>query len=150
MHKINISIDSKEWIKNFPNIEKKIRQILKKSIMSEKIFLKKKIELTVLLTNSNKMKFLNQKFRKKRQDTDVLSFPSEKPYFYERRISGKNIYLGDVALSFNYINKQNKSFDVYLKKILVHGFLHLIGHDHKNNKSYVKMEKAQTRIIGLI
>jgi len=103
-----------------------------------------------LLTNSNKMKCLNSKFRKKNKDTDVLSFPNERPLFYERKIINQNIYLGDIALSYNYINNQYQKFDVYLKKILIHGFLHLIGHNHQSNKSYLKMEKAQSKIMSLI
>jgi len=150
MHKINICIESKVWIKHCNNIDKKIKQILRKSIESEKIFDQKNIEITVLLTNSNKMKYLNDKFRKKNKDTDVLSFPNERPLFYEKEIINKNLYLGDIALSYNYINNQPQKFDVYLKKILIHGFLHLIGHDHKNNKNYLKMEKAQSKITSLI
>ena len=150
MHKINICIDSKIWIKYYPNIDKKIKQILKGSIKSEKNFVHKNTEISVLLTNSDKMKFLNYKFRKMKKDTDILSFPNERPLFYEKKIINKNIYLGDIALSYDYISKQQQNFNIYLKKILVHGFLHLIGHNHKNNKSYLKMEKAQSKIIGLI
>ncbi len=150
MHKINICKDSKMWNKYSLDINKKIKQILKRSIKSEKIFTNKNVEITVLLTNSDKMKFLNYKFRNMNKDTDVLSFPYERPLFYERKIINKNIYLGDIALSYDYINKQNQKFDIYLKKILVHGFLHLIGYNHKNNKSFLKMEKAQSKIIGLL
>ncbi len=150
MHKINISVESKMWTNQSSTIKKKIKQILKTSIESEKILSQKNIEITVLLTSSNKMKFLNHKFRKINKDTDVLSFPNERPFFYEKKIINKNIYLGDIALSYDYIKKQHQKFDVYLKKILIHGFLHLIGHNHKNNKSYLKMEKAQSKIMSLI
>tara|TARA_B100000575_G_C23015746_1_gene584967 strand:- start:442 stop:894 length:453 start_codon:yes stop_codon:yes gene_type:complete len=150
MHKINICLESKMWIKRIPNIKKKIKQILKSSIESEKIFLQKNTEITVLLTSSRKMKLLNYRFRKMNKDTDVLSFPNERPFFYESKIINKNIYLGDIALSYDYINKQHQVFDEYLKKILVHGFLHLIGYNHKNNTSYLKMEKAQLKIMNLI
>tara|TARA_B100000963_G_C22563796_1_gene642681 strand:+ start:787 stop:1239 length:453 start_codon:yes stop_codon:yes gene_type:complete len=150
MHKINISVESKVWTNQSSTIKKKIKQILKTSIESEKILSQKNIEITVLLTSSNKMKFLNHKFRKINKDTDVLSFPNERPFFYEKKIINKNIYLGDIALSYDYIKKQHQKFDVYLKKILIHGFLHLIGHNHKNNKSYLKMEKAQSKIMSLI
>ena len=148
MHKINICLDSKIWNRNIPKIENKIRQILKKSIMTEKLLCKKKIEITVLLTRSNKIRFLNYKFRKINKDTDVLSFPCEIPLFFERKIINENIYLGDIALSFDYIAKQNQNFNDYLKKILIHGFLHLIGHNHESNKSFLKMEKAQSKIIN--
>ena len=150
MHKINVCMESKAWTKRSTSINKKIKQILKRSIKSEEIFCKKNVEITVLLTSSDKMKFLNCKFRKINKDTDVLSFPNERPLFYEKKIIKKNLYLGDIALSYDYINKQHQKFDVYLKKILIHGFLHLIGHNHKTNKSYLKMEKAQSKIMSLI
>ena len=148
MHKINIRVESKVWRKYCSSIDKKIKQILKRSIESEKIFRQKNTEITVLLTSSNKMKFLNNKFRRINKDTDVLSFPSESALFYEKKIINKNLYLGDIALSYDYINKQQLKFDTYLKKILIHGFLHLIGHNHKNHKSYFKMEKAQSKIMS--
>ena len=150
MHKIHISFDTKVWIKNYNNIEKIIRNILKKSIMSEKKFLSKNVEISVLLTSSKKMIILNHKFRKKKKDTDILSFPNEKPNFYRKKLKQKNIYLGDLALSFNYIKKQKIEFDEYLKKMLIHGFLHLIGYDHNNEKNYLKMENVQNKILKLV
>ena len=150
MHKIHISFDTKDWIKDYNNIEKIIRNILKKSIMSEKKFLSKNVEISVLLTSSKKMIILNHKFRKKKKDTDILSFPNEKPNFYRKKLKKKNIYLGDLALSFNYIKKQKIEFEEYLKKMLIHGFLHLIGYDHNNEKNYLKMEKVQNKILKLI
>ena len=150
MHKIHISFDTKDWIKDYNNIEKIIRNILKKSIMSEKKFLSKNVEISVLLTSSKKMIILNHKFRKKKKDTDILSFPNEKPNFYRKKLKKKNIYLGDLALSFNYIKKQKIEFEEYLKKMLIHGFLHLIGYDHNNVKNYLKMEKVQNKILKLV
>lgn len=150
MHKIHISFDTKVWIKNYNNIEKIIRNILKKSIMSEKKFLSKNVEISVLLTSSKKMIILNHKFRKKKKDTDILSFPNEKPNFYRKKLKQKNIYLGDLALSFNYIKKQKIEFEEYLKKMLIHGFLHLIGYDHNNEKNYLKMENVQNKILKLV
>jgi len=150
MHKIHISFDTKDWIKNYKKIDKIIRNILKKSIMSEKKFISKNVEISVLLTSSKKMIILNHKFRKKKKDTDILSFPNEKPNFYRKKLKKKNIYLGDLALSFNYIKKQKIEFEEYLKKMLIHGFLHLIGYDHNNEKNYLKMEKVQNKILKLI
>lgn len=149
MHKIYISCDSKIWLKDSTNVEKKIKNILKKSIMSEKKFLSKNIEISVLLTNTKKMTSLNYKYRNKKKDTDILSFPSEKPSFFKKKLKQKNIYLGDLALSFNYIKKQGIEFEEYLKKMLVHGFLHLIGYDHDNEKNFLKMEKIQNKILKL-
>lgn len=147
---MNICFDTKIWNKKLPDIEKKIGKIIKKSILCDKKLAKKDTEITILLTNSKNMRFLNFKFRNKKKDTDILSFPSEKANFYQKAIKKKKIYLGDLALSYNYINKQKPKFEDYLKKILVHGYLHLIGYDHNNTKNYLKMEKTQNKILKKI
>ena len=130
MYKINICEESKEWAKHRSRTIKKIKKILKRSIESEEIFRLKNTEITVLLTSSDKMKFLNHKFRGINKDTDVLSFPYERPLFFEKKIIKKSLPRR-YCLSYDYINKQNQKFDVYLKKVLIHGFLHLIGHGKK-------------------
>ncbi|MAW01540.1 MAG: rRNA maturation RNase YbeY [Candidatus Pelagibacter sp.] len=79
----------------------------------------------------------------------MLSFPWEDKKFYKGKINKKNIYLGDLAISYNYIKKQEENFEVYLKKIMIHGFLHLIGYDHDNKKNYLKMEEKQKKILTL-
>jgi len=63
----------------------------------------------------------------------------------------KKVYLGDVALSYQYIEaitkKQNSNFDDYFKKMLVHGVLHLIGYEHNSFKNYKKMSLLEKKII---
>ncbi len=150
MYKINILIDDKtKWKKGVPNLEKFIKRTIKNSLNSINIFKFKNIELTVLLTNTKKIKKLNLKYRKKNRDTDILSFPWEDKKFYKRKINKKNIYLGDLALSYDYIRKQEEKFEVYLKKIMIHGFLHLVGYDHDNRKNFLKMEEKQKKILSL-
>jgi len=59
----------------------------------------------------------------------------------------KNTYLGDIIISYNYLDKprsQNlKSFKEKVTKLFIHGFLHLLGFDHKKNKDYLKMLKEE-------
>ena len=38
----------------------------------------------------------------------------------------------------------------YFQKILVHGYLHLLGYDHDNTKNFLKMEKAQDKILKIL
>ncbi len=98
------------------------------------------------------MRNLNKKFRKINKDTDVLSFPAEEKDFFDKDLkSKKKVYLGDVALSYQYIEaitkKQKTSFDDYFKKMLVHGLLHLIGYEHNSFKKYKKMSLLEKKII---
>ena len=73
------------FVKNFP---KKFR------------FINKKVYFTLLLSNNKKIKNLNKKFRNKNKHTDILSFP-----FKKKKKNLKEIYLGDIIISFNYMNK---------------------------------------------
>ena len=117
--------------------KKKLNKLSKLSI-----FKNKNQEFTVMLTNNKKMKDLNLKFRNKNVSTDVLSFPL--------KVKLKNkLYLGDIAISFEIINKRAKStsFDHELDKMWIHGYLHLLGHDHKKNKDYYLMNKRENLIF---
>ena len=62
----------------------------------------------------------------------------------------KNMYLGDIIISYNYLNKP-KSQDLELFKqktikIFIHGFLHLLGFNHVKNKDYFKMLREENFI----
>ena len=91
------------------------------------------------------MKNLNLKFRNKNKVTDVLSFPL--------KIKSKNkLYLGDIAISFEIINKRSKLsyFNLELDKMWIHGLLHLNGYDHKNLKDYKKMFNKEKNIFNYL
>tara|TARA_B100000131_G_C18056041_1_gene588448 strand:+ start:378 stop:830 length:453 start_codon:yes stop_codon:yes gene_type:complete len=144
MIKCNIVLDTKIWIKKIKKPDNYFKLKLKK--LSKFHFLRKKNhEFTILLTNNNKMKKLNLKFRNKNKITDVLSFPL--------KIKSKNkLYVGDIAISFEIINKRSKSsfFDLEFDKMWIHGYLHLIGYDHKNLNDYKKMLKKEKTILNYI
>ena len=66
----------------------------------------------------------------------------------------KENYLGDIIISFNYMNKpknlDNYEFKIKTTKIFIHGFLHLLGHDHQKNKEYKKMLNEEKEIFKSI
>ena len=105
-------------------------------------FKKKNHEFSILLTNDKEMKKLNNKFRKKNKTTDVLSFPT--------KIQNKNrLYVGDIALSYEIIKHRSKETNFFLEfdKMWIHGYLHLIGYDHKKNKDFQKMLRKEKLIL---
>ena len=109
-------------------------------------FFNKKVTFTLLLSNNKKIKKLNKVFRKKNKSTDILSFPLNKKV----KIS-KNTYIGDIIISYNYLDKPRsqdlKSFKEKVTKLFIHGFLHLLGFDHKKNKDYSKMLKEENLLF---
>ena len=130
---------------NWKKIIKKPNDYLEKrlKILSKKpLFLKKNHEFSVLLTNDKKMKYLNLKFRKKNKSTDVLSFPIK---IKEK----KRQYVGDIAISYEIIKKRSKKTNFFLEfdKMWIHGYLHLIGYDHKKLNDFKKMFKKEKLIL---
>ena len=83
---------------------------------------------------------LNKKFRKQNKPTDVLSFPLN-----SKTEKKNNTYLGDIAISYEIINERSKKsiFFFEFDKIWIHGYLHLLGYDHKKIKDYKKMKKLE-------
>ena len=153
MIKINVILNNNEWFLNLRNpniyIKKKIDQINKKF----KVYNRKTIFCTLLLSGDKKIKYLNQRFRNKNKSTDVLSFP-----FYEKRElkkklkNEKEVYLGDIIINYKKIKykKRKKDFNFEFNKLWIHGLTHLLGYDHKKNKEYKKMIKIEKKLISCL
>ena len=147
MISVNVLVDHKKWKKslNKPQLffDKILRRFPKKYFFSNK-----KVNFTLLLSNNTNIKKLNYKFRKKNNHTDVLSFPSFIKTDLKKELKKKEIYLGDIIISYQYIfpNKQNS----ILEKTFIHGFLHLLGFDHKKIKDFKIMNKEENKILNSI
>ena len=151
MIKVNIQINSKPWKTKIKNPKTYLSRKLKKIPKFIRFFKNKNVTFTILLTNSFNMKKLNKKFRKRNKSTDVLSFPSFKPKDL-KKIKVNKIYIGDIAISYEIINKRSKNifFNLEFDKAWIHGLLHLIGYDHIKNNDYYKMNKIEKRILNSI
>ena len=66
----------------------------------------------------------------------------------KKELRKKEIYLGDIIISYQYIfpNKQNS----ILEKTFIHGFLHLLGFDHKKIKDFKIMNREENKILNSI
>ena len=138
MISVNVVLDHYLWKRKIKNpkiyIKKKFDKLNKLHL-----FKKKSKNHTILLTNNTKIKALNKKFRNKNKPTDVLSFPFKNKINFK-----KNEYLGDIAISYEIINKRSKNSNFFKEfdKIWIHGYLHLLGHKHKKKKRFRKNEKT--------
>ena len=78
-----------------------------------------------------------------------MSFPFENKFNIK-----KNLYLGDIVISYEFINipikKKNLEFKDKLVKTFIHGFLHLLNYDHIKLKDYKKMIKEELKIYKFI
>ena len=148
MIRINVISEEKSWSKKLKKKESLFNNICK-HFPKKFRFLNKKVYLTLLLSNNKNIKILNKKFRKKNKHTDILSFPSG-----QKTKNLKKIYLGDIIISYNYMNKPkdltNFEFKKKTIKIFIHGYLHLLGYDHIDLKDYQIMYREEKKVFKSI
>lgn len=119
--------------KRFP--ERFFKKVAKKVLKAEK---KEDSVLSIIFVKSTEMRKLNLEYRKKNQPTDVLSFPESS--------DGEN-YLGEILICIPEVRKNariyNQEFEEELKRVLIHGILHLLGYDHerKGDKMIIKKQE---------
>ena len=147
MISVNVLTDNNLWKKKIVKPQIFFNNILKK-FPKKYLFGNKKVNFSLLLSKNSKIKKLNYKFRKKNKATDVLSFPSFTKKELNKNLKKKEIYLGDIIISYQYIfpNKKN----LLLESTFIHGFLHLLGHDHKKLKDFKAMNKEEIKILNSI
>ncbi|MCA1952981.1 MAG: rRNA maturation RNase YbeY, partial [Hyphomicrobiales bacterium] len=102
--------------------------------------------VSVLLADDAALRGLNHAFRGKDQPTNVLSFPAAP-------VPGDPApALGDIALGYETCGREaaaeGKSLDAHLAHLVVHGVLHLLGHDHMTEAEADAMEAAEIRILA--
>ena len=144
MIKVSVFSEEKAWAKKLKNSDLFFKKICNAFPKKYK-FPNKNISLSLLHSNNKNIKKLNKNFRNKNKSTDILSFPFNKKI----KIS-KNTYLGDIIISYNYLDKPKSqdlgSFKQKTIKIFIHGFLHLLGFNHVKNKDYFKMLREENFI----
>ena len=137
MININVFSEERAWSSKIQNKKHFFKEICGAFPKKYK-FPNKKVSLTLMLSNNKKIKKLNKIFRNKNKPTDVLSFPFEQ----KLKIS-KKTYLGDIIISFDYINKSKSLKSNFFKKklirIFIHGFLHLLDFNHIKDNDFKKM-----------
>jgi len=107
--------------------------------------LKRRAELTIVITGNAQLRSLNRAFREIDAPTDVLSFATaDQP-------GPGTIYLGDVIISYPQAREQAQAgghpVEAELQLLVVHGVLHLLGHDHYTAAEKNVMWKAQTAVL---
>ncbi|CAL4325103.1 Endoribonuclease YbeY [Buchnera aphidicola (Protaphis terricola)] len=128
------------------NKEKIPKKIMFKRWIRKILYKKKTIQIiTIKIVDEIEIKNLNIKYRKKNYPTNILSFQLN--FFIKKNIN----ILGDLVICKNIIEKEslkyNKKLESRWAHMVIHGMLHLIGYDHKNNEEQKKMEKIENKIM---
>ena len=107
-----------------------------------------KAELTIVISDDAQLQQLNRDFLGIDEPTDVLSFPEED--FVDPDTQG--VYLGDILISLQRAALQAEAAGHPLlhevQLLVVHGVLHLLGHDHAEEDEKARMWAAQDEILA--
>lgn len=105
-------------------------------------------ELSLLFTDDAHVRVLNRDWRGKDKPTNVLSFPA----FPTAAAGTLPPMLGDIVLAYETVSSEaaleKKPFEHHLMHLLVHGLLHLTGHDHETGPDAEKMEALERRVLA--
>jgi len=103
-------------------------------------------EVTIMIAGDRELRALNRQFLGHDRPTDVLSFPAREP----EPLTGR-LYLGDIAISYPQARASAKRgrhpVTAELQLLIVHGVLHLLGHDHALPAEKARMWAAQAGIL---
>ena len=104
-------------------------------------------ELNVVLNDDRAVRCLNMEHRGRDRSTNVLSFPMGEPMD-----PNGPVHLGDIVLALETVTKEvmrdGKSLEAHISHLVVHGLLHLLGHDHAAEAEAEEMEGTEISILS--
>jgi probable rRNA maturation factor len=117
------------------------------SLIPDFEFTPAKVDMTIVLTDDAQLHELNREYLGVDAPTDVLSFPAA-----ESDPETSTQYLGDILISIPRAKQQAEaaghSVEAEAQLLVVHGTLHLLGHDHAKVKDKARMWKAQAEVMS--
>lgn len=131
-----------------------IKEVISKCFLEEHLE-NTNMYISITLTNPDNIRSLNKQYRNIDKETDVLSFPMFEKNEIDAIIESKkhdiNDVLGDIVISIERVEEQAKeyghSFKRELAYMVVHGFYHLMGYDHIEEKDKIVMRPKEEKIL---
>jgi len=140
---IDVAISSPAWRKELPGIVRLCRETVRAALADAG---SGAAEVSLLLSDDAAVRTLNRRWRGKDAPTNVLSFSAGDA------VPGGPRLLGDVVLAFETVAReaaeQGKPLAHHVRHLIVHGVLHLLGHDHERDRAAARMENRERRILA--
>ena len=134
---IDIEAEDDAWSGDVPDVEGAVRRAAEQVAPPG--------DVVILLTNDETVRDLNGRFRGKDRPTNVLSFPAPE---------NAQPHLGDIVLAHGVCaaeaRAQGKPFADHLSHLVIHGILHLMGHDHEADDEAEAMEAKERTLLAAL
>ncbi len=147
--KIDIVLQAGNWPK-IEQTEKLITGAIRTTVETARLPLPRDAEFAVVLSDDHQIQKLNRQWRNIDKPTNVLSFPSGSIEPGDMPDS----LMGDVVVARETVEReaanQGKTFDQHLTHLVIHGFLHIFGYDHTNDKDAETMENLERQCLMVL
>jgi len=128
---------------------KEIENVVLETLKDEEVL--ETPEVSIYFISNEEIRQLNNEYRGKDKETDVLSFPindfNEEVFLNEE----DNLELGDIIISVHKAKEQSEKYNHSLKRevcfLVAHSMLHLLGYDHMTEDEESQMIKKQNDIL---
>ena len=134
---IDIEAEDDAWSGDVPDVEGVVRRAAEQVAPPG--------DVVILLTDDETVRDLNGRFRGKDRPTNVLSFPAPE---------NAQPHLGDIVLAHGVCaaeaRAQGKPFADHLSHLVIHGILHLMGHDHEADDEAEAMEAKERTLLAAL
>ena len=141
---VAITIDNDAWRDSLPSLQSLVDRAAPE--VWRRAGREGNAEASVVMSSDSQIRELNHKHRDVDHPTNVLAFPLGEPMWPD----GPD-HLGDIVLAFETVVREAardaKPLDAHVTHLLVHGLLHLLGHDHETESDAELMEKIEVEII---
>ena len=131
-----------------------VKRVIEQCYKEEKLE-NSKMYISITLTTPKHIHEINKQYRNVDKETDVLSFPMFEKEELDKKIKKQDFQhedvLGDIVISIERVEGQAKeyghSFERELAYMVVHGFYHLMGYDHIEEKDKIKMRPKEENVL---
>ncbi len=138
---VEVEIEDEAWSRDIVDVEDRVSRAVTAALSD------REGSVVVLLTDDAAVRDLNARFRDKETPTNVLSFPAA-----PMDLPGQVTPLGDLVLAHGVCateaRDQGKTLKDHLAHLVVHGTLHLLGHDHVDDSEAEVMEANEVAILA--
>src|SRR5271166_1456724 len=141
-----ISVPSPLW-RNVPRARTIARETIAACVDEIGLGLRDGSAVSLCLSDDAGVRELNARWRGIDKPTNVLSFPTA-----QRRVDSTPPMLGDIALAYETMAREAETSGIALaahyRHLVAHGFLHLLGYDHRTDEEAERMEALEQRILA--
>lgn len=148
---ITVLVDDPLWRQSVRGAASLCETTILEVLAAEKLA-RRKLAVTLSLSNDAAVKVLNRQWRGKNKPTNVLSFPFDEEGFGIPVPKGMPEPLGDIIIARETVlreaESEGKTNRHHLMHLVVHGMLHLLGYDHMTPDEAEEMEQREREILA--